>query len=224
MVPKPIYTWILTYIIDPSILAPIGAYGWSRLHGGYQRPGWLPAYLWIQILDLVQGVIFLALALSHRNNQWFRHLSQPFVFIGLLWVLFRTSEDTPRRRRLYLACLGIGLLAALIGVPINGLRWRNALFTTIQSLVFLGLGTHELQRLLAEEDAEVLSARPDFWLYTAMLIYGSATMIFSASSNYFLRTLPPHLLPLPWIVNGLILVFYQLFLAKVFLCRKPSSS
>ena len=224
MVPKSVYHWILVWVIDPSILAPLTAYAWSRFRGGFQRPQWLRPFLWVQILDLAQGIVFIAMALSHRNNQWFRHLIQPFIFTGLLWVLAKAAEDSPQRRRIYISCLGLGVLAALAGVFVNGIRWRNALFTTTQSFVFMGLGIYELQRLFTQENDEILTDKPEFWLNTAILIYGSVTLIFSASSNYFLRNLPPHLLPLPWIIHGLILVFYQLFLAKVFLCRRPTSS
>lgn len=224
MVPKSVYHWILVWVIDPSILAPLAAYAWSRFRGGYQRPQWLRPFLWVQILDLAQGIVFIAMALSHRNNQWFRHLVQPFIFTGLLWVLAKAAEDSPQHRRIYLSCLGLGILAALAGVFVNGIRWRNALFTTTQSFVFMGLGIYELQRLFIHENDEILTDKPEFWLNTAILIYGSVTLIFSASSNYFLRNLPPHLLPMPWIFHGLILVFYQLFLAKVFLCRRLTSS
>ncbi|MDP1832582.1 MAG: hypothetical protein Q8K67_11030 [Geothrix sp.] len=222
--PKSVYHWILVWVIDPSILIPLTAYAWSRLRGGYQHPQWLRPFLWVQILDLAQGIVFIAMALSHRNNQWFRHLIQPFIFTGLLWVLAKAAQDSPQRRRIYISCVGVGILAALAGVFVNGIRWRNALFTTTQSFVFMSLGTYELQRLFTQENDEILTDKPEFWLNTAILIYGSVTLIFSASSNYFLRNLPPHLLPLPWIIHGLILVFYQLFLAKVFLCRRPTSS
>lgn len=221
---RPLYRWIFLYLFDPFILAPMLAFAWARVRGGFHRLSWMRSYLAVQVFDLLQGAIFIALAMSHRNNQWFRHFSQPLVFAGLLWVLARTSTPTPRRRALYLACLGIGLLAAVAGVFLNGLFLRNALFTTTQSLIFTGLGTYELRRLILQDDDEALSSKPEFWLDGAILIYGSATLIFNASSNFFLRTLPPHLLPLPWLVNGLVIVFYQISLAKVFLCRKPISS
>ncbi len=224
MASKSVYHWILLYVLDPSILAPLLAYAWSRFRDSYKQPSWIRAYLYVQVFDLVQGVIFIALALSHRNNQWFRHLTQPLVFTGLLWVLAKTSEPTPRRKHLITACLGIGLLAAVTGIFVDGLFWRNTLFTVTQSLLYIGLGTYELRRLLLQEDDQILTDKPEFWLYSAILIYGSSTLIFNASSNYFLRNLPPHLVPLPWIVNGVVIVLYQLSLAKVFLCRKPSSS
>lgn len=224
MVPKSVYFWILVCVIDPSILAPLLAYAWSRYRGGYRRPAWLGSFLAVQAFDLAQGAFFIALALSHRNNQWFRHLSQPVVFTGMLWVMARLSEPTARRRQALLAAWGLGLAAAVGGIFANGLFVRNALFTVTQSLVYLGIGTWELRRLLLEDDDEPLTDKPEFWLCTALLLYGSATLIFNATSNYFLRALPPHLLPLPWIVNGLVVVIYELFLAKVFLCRKPTSS
>jgi len=224
MVSKSIYFWILVCVIDPAILAPILAYAWSRHRGTYRQPPWLGSYLAVEVLDLAQGVLFIGLALSHQNNQWFRHLIQPVVFTGILWVVARISGPTGWRRLALTACWGLGLAAAVAGVFANGLFLRNALFTVTQSLVYLGIGTHELRRLLLQDDDEPLPDKPEFWLYTALLLYGSATLIFNASSNYFLKALPRHLLPLPWIVNGLVVVIYELFLAKVFLCRKSTSS
>ncbi|HEY3269835.1 MAG TPA: hypothetical protein VGJ89_01365 [Geothrix sp.] len=221
---KPIYRWIFLFLFDPFILAPVLAFAWSRIRGGFSRPHWMGRFLTVQIIDLVQGAIFIALALSHRNNQWFRHLSQPVVFAGMLWVLVKTSPPSPRRLGLYWACAATGLLAAAAGVYVNGLFLRNALFTTTQCLIYIGLGVYELRRLALRDDDENLAAMPEFWLNSAILIYGSTTLIFNASSNHFLRVLPPHLLPLPWLVHGLVIVFYEIALAKVFLCRKPASS
>ena len=224
MVVNPLYRWILFYVIQPFFLAPMLAFAWSRFRRGFLRPHWMGRFIAVQAVDLVQGSIFFALALSHRNNQWFRHLSQPAVFAGMLWVLARTSHPSPRRQGLYWACAGTGLLAAVAGVFVNGLFLRNALFTTTQCLIYIGLGVYELRGLALREDDENLAAKPEFWLYSAILIYGSTTLIFNASSNHFLRVLPPHLLPLPWLVHGLVIVFYEIALAKVFLCRKPASS
>lgn len=216
--------WILHYIVDPSILAPLCAYAWNRIRGGYQRPAWLRPYVAVQVLDLIQGIIFIAIAMSHRNNQWFRHIVQPFVFAGLLWTLARTSEEGPSRRRLYLSLIGIGIAAAVAGVFVNGLFWRNALFMTTQSLIYMGLGAYELNRLFNAREEGALANRPEFWLASAVLIYGSSALIFSATSNHFLRALPPHLVHIPWVMNGIAIVFYELALAKVFLCRKSASS
>jgi hypothetical protein len=221
---KPVYRWIFLFLFDPFILAPVLAFAWSRIRGGFSRPHWMGRFLAVQIVDLVQGAIFIALALSHRNNQWFRHLSQPVVFAGMLWVLVKTSHPSPRRLGLYWACAATGLLAAVAGVYVNGLFLRNALFTTTQCLIYIGLGVYELRKLALRDDDENPAAKPEFWLNSAILIYGSTTLIFNASSNHFLRILPPHLLPLPWLVHGLVIVFYEIALAKVFLCRKPVSS
>lgn len=221
---RTVHRWILHYIVDPSILAPVAAYAWSRLRGGYQAPPWLRPYAGLQVLDLVQGVIFIALAMAHRNNQWFRHIVQPVIFTGLVWILARTAGEDPRRRRLFLILIGVGLCAAVAGGFVNGLRWRNALFMTTQSLIYLGLGIHELRRLFNSQDGEPLAARPEFWLTSALTIYGASTLIFSATSNHFLRNLPADLVFTPWVVNGVAIVFYELALAKVFLCRKSESS
>lgn len=215
---------ILHYVVDPAMLLPLAAYAWARFRGGYRRPAWLPLFLRVQIADLVQGVIFVALAKAHMNNQWFRHGVQPFIFIGLLWTLCRTAEEGSRRKRLFLACIGVGMAAAVAGVFVNGLWWRNALFMTTQSLIYMGLGIHELQRLFQAPTDEPLTSQPEFWLSSALLIYGSSTLIFSATSNHFLRTLPGELVFIPWLVNGVIIVFYELALAKVFLCRTSTSS
>jgi hypothetical protein len=219
-----VHRWILHYIIDPSILAPMAAYAWSRFRGGYQRPPWLRPFLRVQILDLIQGVIFIAIAMAHHNNQWFRHIVQPIIFTGLLGTLARTAEEGAPRTRLYLVCVGVGLAAAVTGIFVNGLLWRNSLFMTTQSLIYMGLGTYELRRLFNSEDDRSLPDRPEFWLAAALLVYGSSTLIFSATSNYLLRTLSAQMVRVPWIVNGIVIVCYELALAKVFLCRKSTSS
>ena len=215
---------ILHYVVDPAMLLPLAAYAWSRARGGYRRPAWLRLFIGVQVADLVQGLIFISIAKAHMNNQWFRHGVQPFIFAGLLWTLYRTSEGGERRRRLFLACLGAGGVAAVAGVFVNGLWWRNALFMTTQSLIYMGLGIHELQRLFQSQEDESPADQPEFWLSSALLIYGASALIFSATSNHFLRTLPGELVFIPWLVNGVIIVFYELALAKVFLCRTSTSS
>lgn len=221
---RTLHRWILHYIIDPSILAPVAAYAWSRYRGGYQRPPWLRPFFRLQVLDLIQGVIFISMAMAHRNNQWFRHIIQPVIFTGLLWVLARTAEEGPRRRALFLACTAAGLLAAVAGVFVNGLFWRNALFMTTQSLIFAGLGVYELRRLFNSPEGGSLKHRPEFWLAAALLVYGASALIFSATSNVLLRSLPHNLVLAPWLLNGMVVLFYELALAKVFLCRTPPSS
>lgn len=221
---RPLHRWILLYVIDPSLLAPLLGYAWSRFRGGYQWPPWFTAFAWVLGFDLIQGATAIGLALSHHNNQWLRHGTQPVVFAGLLWVLAQLPGSSAGFRRLVAICGGVGLLAAVVGVFVNGLFWRNALFTVTQSLIYSGLGALGIKRLLEHEETELLTQRPEFWLNAAILVYGSSTLVFNATSNHFLRTLPPHLLHLPWTVNGLVIVLYQLSLAKVFLCRKPTSS
>lgn len=224
MASKSIYHWIMVCLIDPSILVPMAGYAWSRLRPRYQSPPWIRPFLWTQIFDLAQGSVFIALALSHRNNQWLRHVAQPLVFLGFLWTLFQLAPPSRGRRILYGAGLAAGLAAAFAGLALDGMTWRNSVFTSTMSLIYLGLVTWELSSLAQSDNEGRLTDFPAFWLLAALLIYSSGTLIFNASSNYFLRTLPPHLLPIPWILSGLIHVIYEAMLAKVFLCPTPSSS
>lgn len=224
MASKSIYHWIMLCLIDPAILAPMLGYAWSRFRTGYQEPPWIRPFLWTQAFDLAQGSVFIALALLHQNNQWLRHVAQPLVFLGFLWTLFRLGPGSRSRRALYGTCLAAGLVAAIVGFELDGMKWRNSVFTSTMSLVYLGLVTWELKALTQSEEENHLADLPAFWLLAALLVYSSGTLIFNASSNYFLRTLPPHLLPIPWVVAGFIHVVHEVMLAKVFLCPKPTSS
>lgn len=219
-------TWrfVVFYILNPWMAAPVTAFLWSRMRWRYKRPAWLPLFVGVQVFDLAQGALFTALASMHHNNQWLRHIAQPIVYVGLLLVLFRMGADRSGRRILYSLSLGIGLAAAVAGALLNGFAWRNVLFTTTMSIVYIGLTTLELRHMVEAEGDTPLTALPEFWLSTALLIYGSGTLVFNASSNYFLRTLSPGLLPIPWVVAATIHAIHHLLLAKVFLCPKPSSS
>lgn len=218
------WRFVVFYILNPWMAAPVAAFLWSRMHGRYKRPVWLPLFTGVQVFDLAQGTLFTALASMHHNNQWLRHTAQPIVYMGLLLVLFRMGMDRSGRRILYFLSLGVGLAAAGAGALLNGLAWRNVLFTTTMSIVYIGLATLELRQMFEAEGDTPLTALPEFWLSTGLLVYGSGTLVFNASSNYFLRTLPPGLLPIPWVVAATIHAIHHLLLAKVFLCPKPRSS
>lgn len=200
------------------------AFAWSRFKAGYQQPRWIRTFLWTQVFDVAQGSVFILLALSHRNNQWFRHLSQPLVFFGFLWTMFQMAPASRGRRLLYGACLSAGLVAAVVGTALDGMKWRNSVFTSTMCLVYLGLVTRELRAIFESNEGTHLTSLPAFWVLAALLVYSSGTLIFNASSNYFLRTLPPHLLPIPWVVVGILHAIHEVMRAKVFLCPKPTSS
>jgi len=206
------------------MLAPMGAYVLSRIRGGYQKPPWAQAFVALMILDLAQGLVYAAMARMGIHNLWFRHLVLPLVFIGMMVVVHGIRRGSRRRTWLYAGMTGVGLVAAVAGCFVNGLAWRNALFSTTESLIFLAVSVVEMRHLLLAEDDRPIGAFPEFWLLAALLVYASGTLIFNASSNYFLQTLPSHLILIPWVVASAIRAAYHLLLAKVFLCPKPSSS
>lgn len=215
---------IIYFVLNPWMVAPVAAFLWSRWRGGYQRPEWLGLYSKVQIFDLAQGVVFTGLALERINNQWLRHLTQPIVFAGMLGTLFFMTPDSKRRRLLYGICLAVGITAALAGASLDGMKWRNSVFTSTMSLVYLGLVTQELKALSESTEDVHLTSLPSFWVLAALLVYSSGTLIFNASSNYFLRTLPPHLIIIPWLVVTLVHAIHEAMLAKAFLCPTPTSS
>lgn len=184
----------------------------------------MPLYTKVEMFDFVQGAIFTGMSIQHVNNQWLRHLTGPFVFIGLIWTMFRMGPNSRSRRIVYAVCLAAGLVAAVIGTGLNGMKWRNSIFTSTMSLVYLGLVTWELKVLAQSNEDAPLTGLPAFWVLAALLVYSSGTLIFNASSNYFLRTLPPHLLPIPWVVVGMVHAIHEVMLAKAFLCPTRTSS
>ncbi|WP_257308495.1 hypothetical protein [Geothrix fuzhouensis] len=216
---------IIHFALNPWMLAPIAACLWGRWRGGYLYPDWMRLYTKVQVFDLAQGLVFTGMAMNHRNNQWLRHLTQPVVFAGMLGTLYLMAPPRTRNRKIvYGAYLFIGLVAAVFGAFLDGTTWRNSVFTSVMCLVYLIAVPQEL-KLLSESAEEVwLAAQPSFWVLSALLVYSSGTLIFNASSNYFLRSLPPRLVLIPWVVVGFIHAIHEAMLAKAFLCPKPASS
>ena len=202
----------------------MAAYLLARVRCGFQKPSWLQAYLIFQVADLVQGLVFEAMAHMGIRNQWLRHLIQPVILVGMLAVVYKIRPGSNRRRWYFVGMAGTGLAAAVTGYFINGIAFRNALFTSTQSLIYLTISVLEMRHLLLSENEKRMGASPEFWLYAALLTYASGTLLFNASSNYFLQTLPPHLILIPWVVVGLVHATYHILMAKVFLCPTPTSS
>lgn len=224
--PVSLKTWrfIIDYILAPWMAAPLAAYGISRWRDHYEQPEWMPFFLKVQVFNVIQGVIFTGMAHQHLNNQWLRHITGPIIFAGLLWTMFRMAPDSRGRRIIYGTCLALGLVAAVVGSELDGMKLRNSIFTTTMSLVYLGLVPAELKTLTQSNDEAQLTSLPTFWVLAGLLVYSSGTLIFNASSNYFLRTLPSPLIAIPWVAVGIIYAIYQVMFAKAFLCPKPTSS
>jgi hypothetical protein len=216
--------FILNNVLDPLVLLPMLGFAWSRIRGGFERPRWIGPFVMVVAFDLLQGIVFTAMAYRHLNNQWFRHVFDPLVFLGILWILFLTQPSSRRRRWQYFSCGAVGIVAAVVGFSLNTMHFRNALFTSVMSLAFLTFCTFELRRMLLLDDAIPLERQPVFWLYTGLLILGSGTLIFNAISNYFLHVLPKSLILIPWVVMSCVYSIHYVFIAKVFLCRNPTSS
>ncbi len=206
------------------MLAPMGAYLLARIRGGFQEPSWLPIYATLQMVILAQGLVYESMAHMGIHNLWFRHFILPLVFIGMMVVVHRIRRGSRDRKRFYVGMTGVGVVAAVAGYFVDGPAWRNALFSTTEGFIFLAVSAAEMRHLLLSDDDKHIGASPEFWLLAALLVYASGTLIFNASSNYFLRTLPSDLILIPWVVVGMIHAAYYLLLAKVFLCPKPSSS
>lgn len=215
---------IIWYVLGPVMLAPMAAYCLARVRGGFTKPPWTKGYVALMIVDLAQGLVYTAMAYLGIHNLWFRHLIIPLVFIGMLGVVHRIRQGSRARSWFYAGLAGMGLAAAVAGYFVNGPGWRNALFSTTEGLIFLTVSVVEMRHLLLSEDDRPIGASPEFWLLAALLVYASGTMLFNASSNYFLRKLPAHLILIPWVVVNVVYAAYHLLLAKVFLCPKPSLS
>ena len=215
---------IIWYVLGPVMLAPMGAYVLARIRGGFQRPPWMHAFVALQMVDLAQGLVYASMALRGIHNLWFRHFVLPLVFIGMMVVVHGIRRGSRRRTWFYVGMTGVGLVAAVASYFVDGLALRNAFFSTTGSIIYLIVSVAEMRHQLLSEDDRPIGASPEFWLLAALLVYASGTLIFNASSNYFLRSLPSHLILIPWVVVSAIHAAYHLLLAKVFLCPKPSSS
>nr|WP_320130999.1 hypothetical protein [uncultured Holophaga sp.] len=120
--------------------------------------------------------------------------------------------------------MALGVALAILGERLTGILLRNDVFSTYASLAYIVSSALFLMDLIRDEGDDPVASKPEFWLFSAFLTYGSGTLLFNGCSNYFLRRLPEHLILLPWLANAIILAFCNILQTKVFLCPKPRSS
>lgn len=223
-IPFKAWRFLVVYVLNPAFLIPIGALAWSRYRKSYADTDRLPGVAFREVLEASFGLVGTALSFAGIRNLGMLHITRPITFIATLLVLMRMPTVTPGRRSWYWAAMATGLLAAAVGYVLDTPLYRNAIFTTVQSLIFLLLSTLELQVILSAEDDTPITDRPEFWFLSALLVFASGSLLFNATSNYFLRTLSHDLLPIPWVAVNTVYVIYYLLMAKVFLCPKHISS
>jgi hypothetical protein len=223
-VPFEVWRFLVVYILNPTLLIPLGAYIWSRYRGTYAEPKNLPGAVPREFLEVFFGLLGTVMAFAGIRNVGLLHFTRPLTFVATTCVLLRMPAVPRRRRRLYLGAMGLGLAAAGVGYFLDTPAYRNAVFTTVQSLIFLTISAVELKSILSLEDDLPVADRPEFWFLSALLVFASGSLLFNATSNYFLRTLSRDLLPVPWVAVNVVYLVYYLLMARVFLCPRPTSS
>ncbi|WLT33119.1 hypothetical protein [Geothrix sp. PMB-07] len=219
-----VWRFLVVYVLNPTLLVPVAAYLWSRYRGTYAKPIGLPGAVPREFLEASFGVLGTGLAFAGIPNVGLLHLTRPLTFVATLLVVLQIPAMSRLRRNWYLVAMGLGLLAAAMGYALDTPAYRNSVFTTVQSLIYLIVSSIELRWILMIEDDVPVAARPEFWFFSALLVFASGSLLFNATSNYFLRTLTHDLLPIPWVAVNVVYVMYYFLMAKVFLCPKPTSS
>ncbi len=223
-VPFRVWRIVIVYVLNPTLLLPIGAYFWSRWRKVYAEPRNLPGVVPREFLEASFGVAGTALSFAGIKNLGFLHVTRPITFLATLAVLMWMPTVTSSRRKWYVVAMGLSLVSAVLGYVLDTPAYRNAIFTTVQSLIALLFSTIELREILAFDDAIPIMERPEFWFLSALLVFASGSLLFNATSNYFLRTLSHDLILVPWVAVAVVHSIYHVLLAKVFLCPKPTSS
>ncbi len=180
---------------------------------------------WFQGYDLFTTAVTLSLGLLGHNNLWFANLDEPVAFIWLM-VLFRSWTTHPRARACYGFAIVLGLITSAAGIALNQSIFKfNDLFLTFQSLILSAASMFELGRLFMAPDQESpLTQVPLFWVLSGTYFFSLGSLVIHALGNHFVRTLPLHLVGIPWLLRAILYYLQKLMIAKAFLCPKPTSS
>lgn len=215
-------TW-LSHSLQGLRLVPIAAGILALRSRRYAQEPWMRWLLAYLILDAAFEVVLLTMALHHRRTYGLLDLALVPTFAFQSLILSRM----PAGDRLRGPLLAAGLL--IFGVA-TWEGWRGGLHPKwAVAMVLAGLSVLTASLWLAfqgllDPSPVPLTERPAFWLTGSWTIEQGSLMLLAAGTSYFLRTLSPAWVGLPWIANDLLCGALQFSMAKVFLCPSPTSS
>lgn len=224
VVPFKVWRSIIVYILNPTFVFPIGAYFWSRYKGTYLEPTGLPGAVPREYVETFFAILGTAIAFSGARNIPLLHFTRPITFLVTLAVLLRMPTVSPQRQKWYMVAMGLGFASAVFGYFLDTPSYRNAIFSTTQSLIFLTASALELREILILDEASPVTEKPEFWFLSALLVLATGTLLFNATSNFFLRSLSHDRLLIPWVAVNVVYMIYYILMAKVFLCPRLTSS
>jgi hypothetical protein len=212
--------WVVQ-LISP-LIPVVAAFVGSRSTLYIRRP-WMHRLTITLLYILLVNWILLATAMNHIHNNWIYNASLVPEFVLSLWTL---SGVGPRP----IPNLVLGpALAGALGIVILQFwklgpwpMWSMALLYSITVLFALCIWRLVCIIPLVVEDPD--SWQPAFWLLGSWMLMNGVDLVFWPLFDYFLARLSRPLVLVPFLVKFILAMFFNLALARTFLCRKSHSS
>ncbi|HJW73306.1 MAG TPA: hypothetical protein VJ486_10795 [Geothrix sp.] len=206
-----------------SPLIPVVAAGVGYRSTLYIRRPWMNRLSITLLYILLVNWLLLATAMNHIQNNWMYNASVIPEFALSLWTL---SGIGPRPIPTFVlgpapvGILGIAILQWLKMGPWE--MWPMVILYSIT--VLFALCIWRLARIipLIVEDPDTW--QPAFWLLGSWMLMNGVDLAFWPLFDYFLARLSRPLVLVPFLMKFILGMFFNLALARTFLCRKSHSS
>lgn len=215
-------TWI-SHSLQSLRLLPLAA-GWVHVRSTrFQDEPWLPWLFGYLIADAAFEVVLLGMAMRSIRTYGMLDLAILPSFALQALILIKMARGANLRGPLVTVGFLVATLCTWEGWH-GGLspKWSAAM--VISSLAILCASLWLILQQLLDAQSVPLFQRPAFWLAGSWVVEQGSSMLLSAGTPLFLRTLSPRWIGLPWITHDLICAAMTFTTAKAFLCLKPRSS
>jgi hypothetical protein len=204
-------------------LVPLASAWMNQRSIRYQREPWMPALVVTIAFNVLIRAVLLGTAMAGIRNHWVSNLAFLPNYLLMTWVISGFRVNSRTRPALLIAALPVAALAfwEASQVGLNSV-WNNS--ATLAAVIFLAATLVEIHQLFLLDTTGTLGSIPGFWVATAWALDNGISLIFHSLFDFFLQTLSKPWILVPWLVVFLLGAFFNLFLARAFLCLKPQSS
>lgn len=209
--------------LELAYLVPLASAWMNQRSLRYQREPWMPALVVTIAFNVLIRAVLLGTAMAGIRNHWVSNLAFLPNFLLMTWVISGFRVKSRIRPALLIATLPVAALAFWEASQV-GLDsvWNHS--ATLAAVIILTATLAEIHQLFLLDTTDTLGSIPGFWVATAWALDNGISVIFHSLFDFFLRTLTKPWVLVPWFVVFLLGAFFNLFLARAFLCLKPQSS
>jgi hypothetical protein len=209
--------------LEITYLVPLAAAWWNQRSTRFQQRTWMPSLVAVLAFNLLVRAALMGTALVGMRNHWISNLALLPSFLLMAWIILRLGAKRTVAPFLLAASLCIAAMAVweACQTGVNQI-WNRA--ATLVSLTLLAASLWGIGQLFLADARTRLGSLPEFWVLAAWALDNGTSVVFHSLFDLFLGHLTKPWVLVPWLVVFMLGGFFNVMLAKTFLCPKPRSS